>query len=173
MFPQRACIRTHLACVDLSCFLKTGGAPARPPRVVSPPRAPLASPLPPHGPQPHPTPPAAPAPPPALFPRANMWPICLKPRLIEIVWSFLDRACHPCAGAMLIFSVSFQFLYMSFRTSTPLYGAADGDLCDQTSNDVTPTSLCRFSPGWRAQTATAAAICRVLGAYAPHRRVLQ
>ncbi|ELU43497.1 hypothetical protein AG1IA_02478 [Rhizoctonia solani AG-1 IA] len=26
-----------------------------------------------------------------------------------------ELACHPCAGAMLIFSVSFQFLYMSLR----------------------------------------------------------
>ena len=24
-------------------------------------------------------------------------------------WILLDYACHPCAGAMLIFSVSFQF----------------------------------------------------------------
>ena len=29
-----------------------------------------------------------------------------------------DFACHPCAGAMLIFSVSFQFYYMSHRSGT-------------------------------------------------------
>ena len=29
-----------------------------------------------------------------------------------------DFACHPCAGAMLIFSVSFQFQYMSNRSWT-------------------------------------------------------
>ena len=29
-----------------------------------------------------------------------------------------DFACHPCAGAMLIFSVSFQFQYMYCRSST-------------------------------------------------------
>ena len=32
-----------------------------------------------------------------------------------------DFACHPCAGAMLIFSVSFQFYYMSHRSGTSFF----------------------------------------------------
>jgi hypothetical protein len=40
------------------------------------------------------------------------------------------KACHPCAGAMLIFSVSFQFYYMSpegDKYSTPDQGSIDFD----------------------------------------------
>ena len=32
-----------------------------------------------------------------------------------------EFACHPCAGAMLIFSVSFQFQYMCYVSNTSLF----------------------------------------------------
>ena len=53
--------------------------------------------------------------------------LCLTIRNAIICWlseswkklgTLHDFACHPCAGAMLIFSVSFQFLYMSRRHGT-------------------------------------------------------
>lgn len=65
------------------------------------------------------------------------------------------KACHPCAGAMLIFSVSFQFYYMSpggDKVVLPKTGLVDSDFT------IECRGLRPLKPGTRGAT-TAAIMC--------------